>query len=659
MASPQKFVENSILLCLGVDKYFHGEECLAQFRSVINWIEKFNNFDQCFQRLEQMRDENVFLLCSDQWSDQLVLLEEKFRQIDSIYLFCEQASGHGNGTASYKSVKGTFTNLRELLNQLRKDVQHAEKNFISSGTISQSSVSNPNELDPSFMYCQLIKEKFLKISSNKNSNKELVDYCRPTYEGNIDEQKLLNDFEKSYAKENKEQSPIWWYTRESFLYRTLNKALRTLDIETLMKMNFYVRDLHEQIQQRFDQPQNDIPSVVYRGQVLFHDDWQKLEKNIHGLYYFNSFLSTSEKKSKGLDFARKDKNEEKVGILFKININRSNSWVPFASIEDITAVKYEKEILFSIGSVFRIDQIDEIESNLWQVQMTMSNDRDPLLTRLTDHLRRSLGQGSEWRQLGQLMIKMGHFRKGKEIFEQLFSPSNELSELIFLHNQLGHCEKQLNNLHKALEHYQKAIESSEQLSMSPLDLRLSSIYSNIGAIWKKLKNFDEALKYFEFVLQIDENATNSNRLEIAVDYNNIGSVLDEQGKYSQALKNYKKALEIKLIILPPTDPSLANNYINIGIVYRKTGDSSTGLRYYEKALEIQRKSLTSDHPSLINTFSNMSTACEHLGRRSEAIQHAQEAAKIAQKALGSNHPETKRREETLQRLAENRSIDNE
>ena len=584
MASLKKCIENSILFFLGVDEYFHGEEKLAQFRSIINSIETFDDFDQCFQRLEQIRDENIFFVCSDRFSHQLASLEAKFRQVDSIYLFCDQTSKQGDRIPSCKRGRGVFNNLIPLLNQLRKDVQNSEENCISSGTISQSSASTPNEVDPSFMYCQLIKEKFLKISSNKTSSKDLADYCRPAYRGNIDEQDLLNQFEQTYRKESKKESPIWWYTRESFLYRTLNKALRSLDIETLMKMNFYIRDLHEQIQQRFDQPQNEFPPVVYRGQFLFYDDWEKLKKNIDGLYYFNSFLSTSEKESKALDFVRKEKHEEKVGIFFKMNISRFASSVPFASIEDITAVEGEKEILFSIGSVFRIDHINEIESNLWQIQLTLSNDRDPLLTRLTDHMRRSLGQGSEWRQLGQLMIKMGHFNKGKEIFEQLISPSNELSELIFLYNQLGYCEKQLNNLHKALEHYQKAIESSAKLSMSPLDPRLSSIYSNIGVIWKKLKNFDEALRYFEFVLQIDENATNLNRLEIAVDYNNIGSVLDEQGKYSQALKNYQKALEIKLIHLPPTDPSLANNYINIGIVHRKTGDASTGFTVLRKSV---------------------------------------------------------------------------
>lgn len=60
----------------------------------------------------------------------------------------------------------------------------------------------------------------------------------------------INDLEQKYG----EQTPIWWYTLESFLYRMLNHALRTFDIDILVKMKFFIRDLHEQIKHRLSGP---------------------------------------------------------------------------------------------------------------------------------------------------------------------------------------------------------------------------------------------------------------------------------------------------------------------------------------------------------------------------------------------------------------------
>jgi len=52
---------------------------------------------------------------------------------------------------------------------------------------------------------------------------------------------ILKEFENAYDK----YSPIWWYTRECFVYKMLNKALRTENIDILIKMDFFIRDLHQ------------------------------------------------------------------------------------------------------------------------------------------------------------------------------------------------------------------------------------------------------------------------------------------------------------------------------------------------------------------------------------------------------------------------------
>jgi hypothetical protein len=51
---------------------------------------------------------------------------------------------------------------------------------------------------------------------------------------------MIDDFEQNYDK----PSPVWWYTLECFTYKMLNRALREQDVGIIIKMGFFVRDLH-------------------------------------------------------------------------------------------------------------------------------------------------------------------------------------------------------------------------------------------------------------------------------------------------------------------------------------------------------------------------------------------------------------------------------
>jgi tetratricopeptide (TPR) repeat protein len=501
------------------------------------------------------------------------------------------------------------------------------------------------------MYFQLFKENLLKIRFNHEMEmQQFVDYCRRDDKKDEVKTKHINKFEKNYH----EYTPIWWYTLDSFLYGMLNAALRNFNIDLLIKMGFFIQDLHEQIEKRYLELYVSKQRFnVYRGQGMLNADFDKLVKDPKGgLVSFNSFFSTSTVESTAKDFARSNQhNPDRKAILFEIEIDTAKSSVPFTSVKDLSAIPSENEILFSMSTVFRIGEIKEIETNLWKVNLSLTNDRDPLLKRLTDHMRTALGDGNGWRRLGQLMIKMGQFDKAMEIYKILLKTVdlNDKAENAFLHNQLGYILKQNEQLEEAFSHYQEALKIYRTY-MSEIDARLSSIYSNIGGILKKLGDANGALKYYELVLKIDLAAAKPNQLEIAIDHNNIGSVLDDLGKYSEALKSYEEALTIKLAHLPPHHPSLASTYSNIGLIHRKMGDCTTALSFYEKTLKIQQKSLSSDHPSLIVTYGKMATVFQELHRYKEAIEHAQQAVNIANRAYGPSHPETEKRQKYLKEL---------
>jgi hypothetical protein len=105
-----------------------------------------------------------------------------------------------------------------------------------------------------------------------------------------------------------------------------------------------------------------------------------LKKTQGGLLSFNNFLSTSKNRDVSLKFARRTiSTSDLAGILFIMKIDPSIPLTPFASIHDVSAYQTEEEILFSMHSVFRIEQMKEIDRNdrLWQMDLLLTSDNDP------------------------------------------------------------------------------------------------------------------------------------------------------------------------------------------------------------------------------------------------------------------------------------------
>ena len=73
-------------------------------------------------------------------------------------------------------------------------------------------------------------------------------------------------------------------------------------------------------------------------------------------------------------------------------VSSSSSTTPFALIDRESAIPTEQEILFSMHTVFRIDDIQQTKENkqIYEVQLTLTDDNDPQLTRLTQRMRKEI-----------------------------------------------------------------------------------------------------------------------------------------------------------------------------------------------------------------------------------------------------------------------------
>ncbi len=89
----------------------------------------------------------------------------------------------------------------------------------------------------------------------------------------------------------------------------LNRALRLMEVDLVIKMGFFVRDLHNHIaavhSEQYGGYHHSDSFIVYRGQGLCQTDFEQLMKTQGGLLAFNNFLSTSKNHDISLRFARR------------------------------------------------------------------------------------------------------------------------------------------------------------------------------------------------------------------------------------------------------------------------------------------------------------------------------------------------------------------
>ncbi|CAF1380610.1 unnamed protein product, partial [Didymodactylos carnosus] len=631
-------VENFLIIWLdsNIDEsnevYKHS---IIQLRSIVDSIKIFTDPNHCIDYLTKIENVKVFMIVSDILSQIIVPLIEDIPQLHSIYVFCNQQTSH----TQCKKVKGVFDQIEFICDALTRDIHQSKIDLTSISIVPPTVSPNLDELDQSFMYSQLIKEIIFEIKYDEKAKEDCVLVFRTHYPGNHIYSNTIDQFERDYEL----HSPIWWYTKESFVYSLINKALRTQDTEIIIKMGFFIKDLHRQIEQLYSENDRTTKIIVYRGQGMVNVDFEKMMTSKGGLIFFNNFLSTSTAREVSFAFAESVRdNPDLIGILFKIEIDSSISSVPFASLNNISYYSdLEEEILFSMHSIFRIGETEQIEDRLWQINLVLTDDNDQQLKRLTDYIRDEIGGGNGWHRLGVLMNKMGKFEKALKIYNIILETRSNVNNkemnawLAIIYNNIATAHDAMGNYSIALSYYEKTLEIQLNI-LPPNHSKLATTYSNMAQVLNSMGSYTTALSYHEKALKIQQKSLSLDHPDLIPTYNNIGELHRSMGDYSVALSYYEKTLTIQQKFLPPNHPSLAITYNNTAVTLNFMGEYLAALSYYKKTLEINQKTLPSDHPELVGVHNNIGETHRSMGDFSSALLSYQKALDIQQLSLPLN-----------------------
>ncbi|CAF4124268.1 unnamed protein product, partial [Rotaria sordida] len=198
---------------------------IQHLRHVVATITAFTDADQCVDFLSDIEDEKVLMIVSDALGQHIVPEIQALPQLHSIYVFCDNQSIHQQWTKTIPKVKGVYTQIEPICEALQIDRRNYDRGMISISF---------DRIDPLFMYTQLLKEALLEIEDDDaKSIKELVEYCRLHSDAS---EITLEKIEREY----RDHTPIWWYTGPYFIYSMLNRGLRQMDVDIILKMGFFI-----------------------------------------------------------------------------------------------------------------------------------------------------------------------------------------------------------------------------------------------------------------------------------------------------------------------------------------------------------------------------------------------------------------------------------
>ncbi|CAF4982851.1 unnamed protein product, partial [Rotaria sp. Silwood1] len=332
----------------------------------------------------------------------------------------------------FEQVKGIFTNLDELIERIKADQKTRAKAeepvgiSIFNRSDKEYTHKNLKSENGSFMWFQLLIEVLICMQHSSTAKKELIDVCKRQYQNNSKELSIIDEFEDDYDSSN----AVWWYTRESCLYRLLNKALRVQNIDILFSFRFFIKDMFKSLTEEHKKMKRSLTDHfirVYRGQIISTDEFDRIQKSIGEFISINSFFSTSRNRKQALGFIRSVVSSDAIKkILFEIKVDIRLSTKPFADVTNLSYFKQEEEIIFMLGSIFRISHIDYSEQDeVWIADLTLCNENDHDLRDLFAYHKEKLGQDlTNVVSLGDILFKMGEFDKAKQYYKRILTESS-------------------------------------------------------------------------------------------------------------------------------------------------------------------------------------------------------------------------------------------
>jgi len=511
----------------------------------------------------------------------------------------------------------------------------------------QSSV----ELNGSFLFMQLLLDILLRMTPLSTDKDELIVESMKEYKAQPNILQDIQDFSVYYEPD----TALYWYTRQTFLYPLLNKALRVENIDLLYLYRFFIRDIRNQLAQR----QYDSPVKVYRGQLMSWDELTRLKSLFFGrpntmtptgtrsqtIYIcLKSFLSTSLEPSVAEFYIAGQPTAGICFVMFEIDADPAvcNYTNPFAQLGESSAIPNEEEVLFMLNSIFRLTGIRDEDSKC-VITLELCSNEDNHFKSVFECLKKDYGgevagyeTEANLNSFATVLFNMSKYDLADKFFRRLY---NELPES---HRDRARCSHNIGNVALQKGQYKEsrrwlniALELYQQIWPSHYPAAANT-YHCIANLHQRKREYRQAIAAYKVAMVMFRRYFGNNHPRVALCYASMATVYLQKKDFEQAIFLLDKALLINVQCLPLFHPNFAMIHNWLAFALRENGQLDLAFEHHEKALAIGLKTMPSSSISLSKLYAESGEIYRKMGNVEKAIDYFREAATIVNsRSLGS------------------------
>ncbi|CAF1435871.1 unnamed protein product, partial [Adineta steineri] len=231
----------------------------------------FSKLHSCISYIESKPKNDIIFITSPINARNILPFIHKMRQLYSVLLISHTNEKFEDLLKDYSKIISCAHDTKMLHKLIKENIYLSQKQNVTFSFYNQHKklTREISKESAGFLWFQLFKNALLNMPSNDiNAKEDLVQYLKQRYHNNNKQMKLIENFQETYQSDD----AIQWYTGQPFLYRHVNKALRTEDLDQLYIFRFFITDLCKSLLQKFQILKEFEPEVtLYRGTRILID----------------------------------------------------------------------------------------------------------------------------------------------------------------------------------------------------------------------------------------------------------------------------------------------------------------------------------------------------------------------------------------------------
>ena len=602
-------------LCVWLDPLCtnHDRPLYQLLHRSCNQLELFSDVCECISYIvDKTESEKLIIVVSYSLAEHFIPLIRERDEIIFIYIDCISQEPSRelwiNKTYS-KTTNRIFTAIGNFQRQFESDIAFLTlsnntwvnhdlhgplpciKSFSSDD--NNSIIQNLSKNGLAFIRFQLIIEILLRMNTDQQAKKVMVEECRRYYRSNIEEQKIITEFENKFRA----QDAIWWYTRPCFVFHLLNRALGSQNVDYMFAFRYITKEIHQQLSELFHGQSRPLSMTVYRGKIIPLSIVRMMYDAVGGLISMNGFLLTNEQREISQIYCGQDNSilSNYARVLFTMDVGNNIATKPYAYIRNYSAIPDEDEVLFSVGTVWRVISVNEdVQSGVWNIKLKLSIEDNSRCIELRDYLEKQLGSTASFATLGNFLYELGEYQHAEGFYQLALDQFNDLTNLdrCLLLNNIGCIRVTTGDELVASEYFEKALNHLKYVTD---DRQQNSLYNMVSrgnlSVCSTLRDISIAdMDPFQLRWLLDDNFSNGKVL------NNMGVIYFKKGDHNKALSYYKSALKNLKETYESCPPDFLIVYNNLANLFYEMNLLDDALENFQLAINSGLELWSPQHP---------------------------------------------------------------